>query len=86
MVNGGTYFRPLNWRSVGGILHQGGTIIGTARCNEFRESNGRLKAARHLVEHEIDGLVIIGGDGSLTGAHVLAQEWRWFGNQSFRGV
>lgn len=75
MVQGDNQIRPIGWNDVGGILHQGGTIIGTARCAEFRERNGRLKAARNLLIHEIDALVVIGGDGSLTGAQLLYDEW-----------
>ncbi|RMG93953.1 MAG: 6-phosphofructokinase [Chloroflexi bacterium] len=75
MVQGGDRIRPMNWQSVGGILHQGGTVIGTARCAEFRERNGRLQAVRNLLSHGIDNLVVIGGDGSLTGAQVLNEEW-----------
>jgi 6-phosphofructokinase 1 len=75
MVEGGDLIRPLTWDSVGGILHRGGTIIGTARSDAFRTPEGRLQAARNLIEHDIDNLVIIGGDGSLTGAHIFRQEW-----------
>jgi 6-phosphofructokinase 1 len=75
MVDGGEQIRLMDWRSVGGILHRGGTVIGTARCMEFRERNGRLKAAYNLLIHGIDNLVIIGGDGSLTGAGILCSEW-----------
>ncbi|HSF82220.1 MAG TPA: 6-phosphofructokinase, partial [Anaerolineales bacterium] len=75
MVEGGDQIRPMSWDGVGGILHRGGTVIGTARSDEFRSREGRLKAARNLLEHEIDKLVIIGGDGSLTGAHIFHQEW-----------
>ncbi len=75
MVQGGDAFRQMTWESVGGILHQGGTIIGTARSDEFRTREGRLKAARNLLEHKIDRLVVIGGDGSLTGANIFRQEW-----------
>lgn len=75
MVRGGEYIRPLSWDAVGGILNRGGTIIGTARCEEFRTHEGRLQAARNLVENGIDGLVVIGGDGSLTGANLFRQEW-----------
>jgi 6-phosphofructokinase 1 len=76
MVEGGGRIKRLNWDSVGGIIHKGGTIIGTARSDEFRTREGRLKAARNLLEHEIDSLVIIGGDGSLTGANIFRQEWK----------
>lgn len=75
MVAGGTGIQQMDWDAVGGILYRGGTIIGTARSVEFRERAGRLKAAQNLLEHNIDRLVIIGGDGSLTGAHVFSQEW-----------
>lgn len=75
MVEGGERIRPLTWSDVGGILHLGGTIIGTARCSEFRERPGRLRAVRNLLLHEIEGLIVIGGDGSLTGAAVLHDEW-----------
>lgn len=75
MVKGGDYIRPLTWDSVGGILNKGGTIIGTARCDDFRTREGRLRAVANLIEHEIAGLVIIGGDGSLTGANIFRQEW-----------
>ncbi len=75
MVEGGDYIKPMTWNSVGGILHQGGTIIGTARCQAFRTRDGRRQAAKHLVNHGIDGLVVIGGDGSLTGADIFRHEW-----------
>lgn len=54
---------------------QGGTIIGSARCKDFRERAGRLKAAKNLVNVGITNLVVIGGDGSLTGANLFRQEW-----------
>jgi 6-phosphofructokinase 1 len=75
VVDGGEKFEKFNWRSVGNILHFGGTIIGTARSNEFRTPEGRRKAVRNLVNAGIEGLVVIGGDGSLTGALILRQEW-----------
>jgi 6-phosphofructokinase 1 len=75
MVDGGERIRKLTWDSVGGIIHRGGTIIGTARCAAFRTREGRLRAARNLLEHEIDSLVVIGGDGSLTGANLFRREW-----------
>jgi 6-phosphofructokinase 1 len=75
MVDGGDYIRRMSWDSVGGMLHKGGTIIGSARCQEFRERPGRLRAAKNLLEHGIDSLIIIGGDGSLTGANIFRQEW-----------
>ncbi len=75
MVDGGDRIRKLNWDSVGGILQKGGTVIGTARSEAFRTRPGRLQAARNLIENGIDNLVIIGGDGSLTGANLFRQEW-----------
>jgi 6-phosphofructokinase 1 len=76
MVSGGESFRKMTWDSVGGILHRGGTVIGTARSEEFRTREGRQQAAQNLVEHGIDNLVVIGGDGSLTGANIFRQEWK----------
>jgi 6-phosphofructokinase 1 len=75
MVDGGDRICPLTWESVGGILQRGGTVIGSARCPAFREREGRLRAARNLLAHHIDSLVVIGGDGSLTGANRFRQEW-----------
>jgi len=75
MVDGGSRIRKMDWDSVGGILHLGGTIIGTARCEQFTTREGRRIAAGNLIQNGIDGLVVIGGDGSLTGAHVFRQEW-----------
>ncbi|GJM40792.1 MAG: 6-phosphofructokinase [Ardenticatenaceae bacterium] len=75
MVDGGDQIKLIGWNDVGGILQQGGTVIGTARCAEFRERSGRLKAVRNLLAKGIDALVIIGGDGSLTGAQFLYDEW-----------
>lgn len=56
-------------------LFQGGTIIGSARCKEFRERPGRLRAAKNLIDHGINNIVCIGGDGSLTGANLFRKEW-----------
>ncbi len=75
MIKGGDYIRPLTWDAVGGILQRGGTVIGTARSEAFRTPEGRLQAANNLLNHEIDSLVVIGGDGSLTGADIFRQEW-----------
>jgi 6-phosphofructokinase 1 len=75
LVEGESYIREMNWDSVGGILGLGGTIIGTARSDDFRTREGRRIAARNLIEREIDSLVVIGGDGSLTGADLFRQEW-----------
>jgi 6-phosphofructokinase 1 len=75
MIRGGDYIRPMTWDLVGGILHLGGTIIGSARSADFKTRTGRLQAAYNLVSHGIDALVAIGGDGSLTGANEFRQEW-----------
>ena len=75
MIEGGESIRKMAWDSVGGILHQGGTVIGTARAAEFRTREGRRKAAKNLVLYDIDRLVLIGGDGSLQGADVFRSEW-----------
>jgi len=63
---------PLNARDVGGILQRGGTFLHTARCPEFLQEKTQRKALRELNESGIDGLLVIGGDGSLRGAHALA--------------
>jgi 6-phosphofructokinase 1 len=75
LVEGGAAIRPMGFADVGGILRRGGTEIGTARSDAFRTRDGRRRAARNLVERDIDALVAIGGDGTLTGADVLRQEW-----------
>jgi 6-phosphofructokinase 1 len=61
----------LRVRSVGGILQQGGTFLGSARCPEFQTEEGRAKAIRALNQHAIDAVVVIGGNGSQAGAHAL---------------
>ncbi len=75
LIDGGDRIRPLGWNDVGGIIQRGGTIIGSARSDRFRQPAGRSKAARNLVMCGIDTLIIIGGDGSLTGAELFRQEW-----------
>ena len=75
MYEGGDKIRPIDWRNVGGILNKGGTIIGTARCDVFRTRPGRSQAVYNLLTQGIDRLAVIGGDGSLTGANLLRQEW-----------
>ncbi len=75
LVDGGPAIKRLESSDVGGILQRGGTAIGTARSEAFRSREGRLRAARNLVEHGIDALVVIGGDGSLTGANLFREEW-----------
>ncbi|MFA9446625.1 6-phosphofructokinase [Egicoccus sp. AB-alg6-2] len=75
MVDGGDAIRRMTSHDVGGILHRGGTVIGTARSDRFRTREGRRQAAANLLEHGIDALVVIGGDGSLTGANLFRAEW-----------
>jgi 6-phosphofructokinase 1 len=75
LVEGGDAFRPMDWDGVGGIMHKGGTVIGTARSDEFRTRDGRLRGAQNLVEHGIDRLIVMGGDGSLTAADLFHREW-----------
>jgi 6-phosphofructokinase 1 len=70
------YIRPLEWKEVQCILDKGGTIIGTARSKEFRERSGRLLACKNLIKNGISYLIVVGGDGSLTGCYVLRKEWR----------
>jgi len=72
LING--EFQVLGAREVGGILQRGGTILQTRRSDGFRERVGQEKAICTMKEIGIDALVVIGGDGSLTGAHILAQE------------
>ncbi len=64
----------MNKRSVSDIIQRGGTILGTARSQEFMTPEGRAKAAENLRERGIEGLIVIGGDGSLRGAQQLADE------------
>lgn len=71
----GTGIVRMNWEDVSGIMDKGGTAIGTARCKEFREREGLKKAACNLVCHDISRLVVIGGDGSLSGANEFSKEW-----------
>uniref|UniRef100_A0A8C6UQX0 ATP-dependent 6-phosphofructokinase n=1 Tax=Neogobius melanostomus TaxID=47308 RepID=A0A8C6UQX0_9GOBI len=75
MVDGGDNIEEATWESVSSMLQIGGTVIGSARCKEFRTHEGRLKAALNLVQHGITNLCVIGGDGSLTGANLFREEW-----------
>lgn len=62
-------------QNVSNIIQMGGTILKTARCQEFKTAEGRQQAYENMKKHGIDALVVIGGDGSLTGARILAQEY-----------
>uniref|UniRef100_A0A8C6LSU0 ATP-dependent 6-phosphofructokinase n=1 Tax=Nothobranchius furzeri TaxID=105023 RepID=A0A8C6LSU0_NOTFU len=75
MVDGGDNIKEATWESVSSMLQVGGTVIGSARCKEFRTHEGRLKAAHNLVQRGITNLCVIGGDGSLTGANLFKEEW-----------
>jgi len=65
----------LDRRSVSGIINLGGTILKSARSDRFLTEAGQLQALRTIEERQIDGLVIIGGNGSLSGAHLLARKY-----------
>eukprot|EP00730_Choanoeca_flexa_P002949 TRINITY_DN11238_c0_g2_i3.p1 TRINITY_DN11238_c0_g2~~TRINITY_DN11238_c0_g2_i3.p1 ORF type:complete len:863 (+),score=216.72 TRINITY_DN11238_c0_g2_i3:65-2590(+) len=75
MIDGGDNIKELTLADVENIMNVGGTVIGSARCQEFRTREGRLKAAKNLVERDIDCLIAIGGDGTLTGANFFKAEW-----------
>ena len=62
-------------QNVSNIIQMGGTMLKTARCKEFKTPEGRAQAYENMKKHGIDALVVIGGDGSLTGARILAQEF-----------
>ena len=67
--------QEFNTQDVSNIIHHGGTILKTARCEEFRTVEGRQKAYDTMVSEGIDALVVIGGDGTFTGARIFAQEF-----------
>ncbi|XP_073705291.1 ATP-dependent 6-phosphofructokinase, platelet type isoform X1 [Garra rufa] len=75
MVDGGDNIEEASWESVSSMLQVGGTVIGSARCKDFRTHEGRLRAALNLVQRGISNLCVIGGDGSLTGANLFREEW-----------
>lgn len=66
---------PFKTQNVSNIIQQGGTILKTARCQEFQTPEGRKTAYENMRRHGIDALVVIGGDGSLTGARIFAEEF-----------
>lgn len=66
-------FVPLGVRDVGGIIQRGGTILGSARCEDFKKEATRLEAVRALNQNDIDALVVIGGNGSQAGSYALAE-------------
>jgi 6-phosphofructokinase 1 len=70
-------FKEMNARSVNNIINKGGTILKSARSKEFMTKEGREKAYNHLIKAGIDSLVIIGGDGSFTGAEIFNSEYNF---------
>lgn len=66
-------FEPMGTREVGGILQRGGTILGSARCEEFKTIEGREQAIRSLNRRGVDALVVIGGNGSQAGSFALSE-------------
>ncbi len=73
LVNGN--FIEMQTQSVSNIIQQGGTILKSARCQEFTTTEGRARAYENMTREGIDALVVIGGDGSLTGARIFAAEY-----------
>ena len=67
--------KVMNARSVNNIINKGGTVLKSARCLEFRTKEGRQTAYQTIQKHEVDALVVIGGDGSFTGAMIFQQEF-----------
>ena len=70
-------FTSLTARSVNNIINKGGTILKSARSDEFRTTEGRKKAYQNFIKENIDGLVVIGGDGSFTGAVIFNKEYNF---------
>ena len=68
--------KVMNARSVNNIINKGGTILKSARCLEFRTKEGRQAAHKTIEKHQIDALVVIGGDGSFTGAMIFQEEFK----------
>ena len=71
LINGELF--PMNRSSVSDIIHRGGTILRTARCAEFKKEEVRIRATKILKAYGVDALVVIGGDGSFTGAKLLSK-------------
>ena len=67
-------FVPMNMRSVSDIIHRGGTILKTARCPEFKTQEGQQKAIENLRARGVEGLIVIGGDGSFMGAKAMTDK------------
>lgn len=73
LING--WFKDLTSRNVSNIIQRGGTILKTARSEEFKTKDGRYKAYRNMIENGIEALIVIGGDGTFRGARILADEF-----------
>ncbi|HEX6199392.1 MAG TPA: ATP-dependent 6-phosphofructokinase, partial [Thermoanaerobaculia bacterium] len=72
LMNGS--LKPMGARDVGGIIQHAGTVLGSARSSDFKKPEGRARAREQLDHFGIEGLVVIGGNGTQTGAHELAKE------------
>jgi 6-phosphofructokinase 1 len=70
-------YRNLLYSDVSGIIQKGGTILGSARCKEFFTEEGRKKAYDNLVNNQVDALIVIGGDGTFTGAKIFGQQFNY---------
>jgi 6-phosphofructokinase 1 len=70
-------FKPMDGKSVANIIQRGGTILKTARCDNFKTKEGRELAFQNLKNSEIDALVVIGGDGTFTGADIFSREFNF---------
>ncbi|MCY1516963.1 ATP-dependent 6-phosphofructokinase 1 [compost metagenome] len=70
-------FIPMEGKSVANIIQRGGTILKTARCDAFRTTEGRMLAHKNLTNQQVDALIVIGGDGTFTGADLFSKEFNF---------
>lgn len=70
-------FIPMEGKSVANIIQRGGTILKTARCDAFRTTEGRIQAHKNLTNQQVDALIVIGGDGTFTGADLFSKEFNF---------
>ncbi|MEM1030691.1 MAG: 6-phosphofructokinase [Myxococcota bacterium] len=75
LVAGGDHIAPITAAEVSNVVQRGGTILGTARAEAFRSEEGRRTVVHHLVRARVSRLLVVGGDGSLTGLALLQREW-----------
>lgn len=75
LINGRDYLKKMNSRDVSGIINKGGTILKSARSEEFRTKEGREKAYNVVKDNNLDALIAIGGNGTFTGAHIFGTEY-----------